>query len=313
MPNRKTVLLIAGALLAAGAAAAISAPGERGHRMGGPMFGWGEGHKGKGGWSRGPLTQEAMDANTRARFARMDANSDGALDAAEIEAKLAQRAGKRGNRAERMGERRLRRFDADRDGKVTRDEFSKHVRDRFARLDLNNDARITDADLPPVMRGRGVLSGDGDAPRRGFGRRLANLSKADADKDGAITLDEMLAGNDRRFILRDRNGDGVIDKADADVLRKDTLDYRVKRFAHGYGAGADGTVTKDQFFAKARERFARMDRDNDGSVSRRERSGRDGRGWHRRWSRDRDGSAEQRRGDEPSGRDRDERDDRDKQ
>lgn len=277
MSKRKTVLIIAGALLTVvSAVAAISAPGDRGHRMG-PMFGgWGDGAMGgKGRWSRQPMTEAEFDANTRARFARLDSNSDGVVDASEIEAALAQRAARHGNRSERTGERLLRRFDADRDGKVTKDEFMKDVGARFDELDLNNDGRITDEDLPPAMRGRGVLTGSGEVPRRGMGRRIQNLREADANKDGVITRDEALAAAERRFAGLDRNKDGALDAADGDALRKETADYRVQRFMHRYGADRDGKVTKDQFFAKAKERFARLDRDGDGTLSRGER------GWHK--------------------------------
>ena len=54
----------------------------------------------------------------------------------------------------------MRAFDTDRDGKVTKDEFMATVRSRFAQLDLNNDGRITDEDLPPRLRGRDILASD---------------------------------------------------------------------------------------------------------------------------------------------------------
>ena len=295
MSKRKTVLIIAGALLTVGAVAAISAPGDRGHRMG-PMFGgWGDGAMGgKGRWSRQPMTEVEFDANTRARFARLDSNSDGVIHASEIEAALAQRAARHGNRGERTGERLLRRFDADRDGKVTKDEFMKDVGARFAELDLNNDGRITEEDLPPAMRGRGILTGNADTPRRGIGRRVFTLLReADANKDGVITRDEALAAAERRFAGLDRNKDGALDKADGDVLRKETADYRVQRFMHRYGADRDGKVTKDQFFAKAKERFARLDRDGDGTLSRGERGRHKGHRGHGRGGPEHETPAEQ--------------------
>jgi Ca2+-binding EF-hand superfamily protein len=287
MPKRKTVIIIAGTLLAAGAVAAISAPGHRGHG-GGPMLhgGWGDGWLG-GRWREGrmPRTQEEFDARTRERFARLDRNSDGVIDAAEIEANVTQRMNERRPMRERMGTRMLRRFDTDRDGKVAKDEFMASVRKHFAQFDLDNDGKLTDADLPPMMRGRGVLTGEASFGSRRRGRMLAWLRAADADKDGVITLDEVLAAAESRFAGLDRNKDGVVDSADRDALRKETVDYRVKRFIHRYGGDADGKVGKEQFFARAKERFALMDLDNDGTISREERPGRGMReGWrHRRW------------------------------
>lgn len=281
MTKRKTIVIVAGALLAVGAVAAISAPGDRGHRGGDGMFfgGWGDGFMGgKGRWSRQPMTQDEFDATTRARFARLDKNSDGVIDASEIEAVIARRIERRGKGDGRRGQRLMRAFDTDRDGKLTKDEFMTSVRTRFARFDLNNDGRITDDDLPPAMRGRNILAGEGRA--RGPGRRILRvLRDADANKDGTVTLDEATSTAERRFAGLDRNKDGIVDKADGDVLRAETVDYRVRRFIHNFGADSDGKVTKEQFAAKGRERFARMDLNNDGTISRDERPGwRRGRG-----------------------------------
>lgn len=288
MSKRNTILVVAGALLAAGAVAAISAPGDRGHRGGDRMFfgGWGDGFTGgKGRWSRLPMTQDEFDATTRARFARLDKNGDGVVDISEIEATLSKRFERRGDGRGKMAQRRMRAFDTDRDGKVTKDEFMTTVRSRFAQFDLNNDGRITDEDLPPRLRGRNILASDSGSGR-GPGRRLLRLMRnADANKDGVVTLDEAMAAADKRFAGLDRNKDGVIDTADRDALRAETVAYGAKRFIHRFGADADGKVTKEQFAAKAKERFARMDINNDGTISRDERPGWRGRhhGERRGW------------------------------
>ena len=83
-------------------------------------------------------------------FDRLDLNSDGMLDASEIEASVKPSA-------TRMSNRPLRRLDQDKDGRITREEFEKPARDRFAMRDVNGDGRITEDDLPPMMRGRGIL------------------------------------------------------------------------------------------------------------------------------------------------------------
>lgn len=284
--RKRTIAILTGALLLAGGVAAIAAVGERG--------GWqghGRGMMGRGGWNQGQgmggrdrvLAKDEADARARERFARLDKNSDGFIDAAEIEAALAGRRGMSGQ----MGQRLIHRFDENRDGKVTRDEFTNDLKKRFAQADLNNDGKISDDDLPPMMRGRNVLAGDrgpgmmGRRGGQGGDMGLAWLKGADANKDGVITLDEALAEGQKRFAPLDRNKDGTIDQADFDAMRKEMVEYRVKRFIHRYSADKDGRISRDQFFKEASERFALADLNNDGRITRDEM----GMGWGGRRSR----------------------------
>jgi Ca2+-binding EF-hand superfamily protein len=51
----------------------------------------------------------------------------------------------------------LKRFDADGDGKVSRDEFTQFVKDRLAKRGAGGDDQITEAELEPTRRGRGIV------------------------------------------------------------------------------------------------------------------------------------------------------------
>jgi Ca2+-binding EF-hand superfamily protein len=84
------------------------------------------------------------------RFARLDKNGDGYIDATDLDAVASSRTAE-------AQQRFLRRFDADRDGKVTSEEFHRFAKQRFANLDLDDDGRITESDLPPMLRDRGLL------------------------------------------------------------------------------------------------------------------------------------------------------------
>lgn len=252
--------------------------GHGGHgRRGGGDIDDRRGDNGRGGvWGRGArsMTQGDFDTRTRERFARLDKNSDGVIDAAEVEAGMPGPGGARGQVGEMLSQRFLAMFDTDRDGKVTREEFLARVRKQFARADLNNDGRISDEDLPPMARGRGVLKGEGrrgptmGGAMGGGGMMLGRLIEADANKDGVITLEEAVASATRRFEQFDRNKDGVIDKADFDAMRKEMTDYRVQRFLHAFGGDKDRKVTREQFFNAAKERFAERDINRDGKLDR---------------------------------------------
>jgi Ca2+-binding EF-hand superfamily protein len=209
------------------------------------------------------------------------------IDPAEMEAVIKDGKGRRfhrhGHRGGMMGKRA---FDANHDGKITKDEVRAGFERRFAEADINSDGKVDDADLPPVMRGRNAIS-NGFTGMRHRGRHgkmhgLGFLRQADANKDGVVTKEEVAALADQRFARWDWNKDGTIDQADRDALRKEMTDYAVMRMAHRMGAGPDGKVTREQFQAKAAERFARLDVDNDGKISRKELPNRGHRGWHHR-------------------------------
>jgi Ca2+-binding EF-hand superfamily protein len=51
----------------------------------------------------------------------------------------------------------LHRFDQNRDGKVTKDEFNRFAKERFTFFDVNDDGKITEEEWPPSLREQGVL------------------------------------------------------------------------------------------------------------------------------------------------------------
>ncbi len=105
--------------------------------------------------------------------------------------------------------------------------------------------------------------------------------KADANDDGVVTKEEMLASVQARFARMDANGDGVVNRADRDAKAE-------QRFAK-QDANGDGEVSLEEMQAaraeRAAKRFARLDTDNSGGISQEEmaqakakRGGPDGRG-----------------------------------
>lgn len=326
---RKSIWIIGGIAVAAAGFTAAGAMAERGGD------GW-QGRHGGGGWKhhrrsegghgyrhgrhdgkgrrgrRGPMTKEDFDAQTRARFARWDENGDGVVDRAEAEKRITARMERRmerrgGGRGQGRGMRMMNRFDEDRDGTVTKAEIETYITRMFTRMDLDGDGRITDADLPPMMRGLDIIKGERPHFAMGGGRHegrrmhgrhggvpmLRHMLGADTNKDGEITIEEAQAIGAKRAARFDRNNDGNIDQADRDAMRGEMIDYRVRRFLHRFGANPDTGLTLEQFTTHRNERFARRDVDGDGVLSRRERrggghgAGRGGRSHHERGGRGR--------------------------
>ncbi|MHC4340302.1 MAG: EF-hand domain-containing protein [Planctomycetota bacterium] len=97
---------------------------------------------------------------------------------------------------------RLRSYDSDGDGKVSRDEFTGPER-LFNRFDTDRDGFVTEAE---VRRMRGGRQGRGGAP--GGTARLF-----DTDGDGRVTKEEW----DAFFKKADKNGDGILQTEELSV------------------------------------------------------------------------------------------------
>ena len=209
-------------------------------------------------------------------------------------------------------EQMFRRADADHDGQVTFKEFKAAVleiaRERFNRLDRNQDGVLSQADHPrggpggQWDRGRGQRGGQPHAApgaKRGFdspppesgGRapegapRLMELArKADQNQDHQVTFDELksLAPGitEERFRRLDRNQDGVLTQADVPEgdrreLMREGKGYVLERLKQADTDG-DHQVTRDE--AKAalpnlpERAFDRMDRNGDGVISKADRN-----------------------------------------
>lgn len=148
----------------------------------------------------GRVTWAEARASALALFEHLDRDGDGQVTPAEAK-----------DRASRWREQRFEaRFallDRDRDGRLSR--WEAHLPPRgFARADRDGDQRLTRTEL--VARAAQAPDGDRDtaALRSAFWRR-------DKNHDGRVTRAEVLAGADRRFKRKDRDGDGVLTPGEA--------------------------------------------------------------------------------------------------
>jgi hypothetical protein len=108
--------------------------------------------------------------------------------------------------------------DANADGKVTLEEMTTARTAMFTRADTNADGKLDaaerEAQMVEQMRAIAKL-------------RVGAGDKADANNDGAVTLAEFTAGNDR-FAKLDTDADGAVSKAEFDASRGGR---------HGHGDG----------------------------------------------------------------------------
>ncbi len=103
------------------------------------------------------------------------------------------------------------RYDANKDGAVTAEEWKAGQQARFKSLDANGDGKLSQDELfarTPAV-GNSVLPTDRQA-----GRQSSYFLLLDADKDGFVTLTEFMAQADRNFARCDVDKNGRIDTAE---------------------------------------------------------------------------------------------------
>jgi Ca2+-binding EF-hand superfamily protein len=203
--------------------------------------------------STGPLVEAPPLVDV---FARMDRNRDNAITRSEWRSDMAPAS--------------FARLDRNHDGVVTRDEFANP-------LPLGSaEARFGDLDL----------NGNGIIERNEWRGETLSFDVVDRNRDNRVTVDEYVnqptgyaygqGTLQSRFAQLDRNHNGVVnrgewrgetmsfDAVDRNGDNRITLDEYVNQTADGYGNNY-GTGTNDM-----QARFARMDRNRDGVVSRSE-------------------------------------------
>jgi len=136
-----------------------------------------------------------------------------------------------------MWEHFSRRFDENQDGQVTQEEFDR-VANRFSRLDRNGDGVLTEDDFQGGAPHHGAMIvrlADADRNHEVSADEWQQfLAELDADADGVITDDELVAffesrrpadaprphreHKPRAGNLLDQDGDGVLETADLDAI-----------------------------------------------------------------------------------------------
>jgi hypothetical protein len=167
-----------------------------------------------------PTTRAEVQAHVAAMFAQRDANRDGFLTTEELQMRGGMR-GQRGNVMMRrmgrdgapraMGDANVAfdRLDSNRDGKITRDEFGKARQIRIEKRVMVDGQRGPEGamGMPGVPGQRREVR----IVRHGGGMMgAAMLQRADANRDGRVSLAEATGLALQHFDMMDANRDGRI-------------------------------------------------------------------------------------------------------
>lgn len=139
------------------------------------------------------------------------------------------------------------RYDKNKDGKVTPEEF-RGGNTLFAAYDANKDGFLT---LDEVQSAKKVTTGP-------------NFRELDTDKDGFVTRREF-QGTDEEFDEVDLDRDGVWSKLDRAIEKRH---IQAKGEIERMDTGKDGTISSEEWIAAGRDAgtFRQRDRDRNGSL-----------------------------------------------
>lgn len=125
-------------------------------------------------------------------------------------------------------------LDADKDGKVTKEELAADRAARFAEADTNKDGKLSAEELV-AMREKA------EAARRAEMAK-AMIARIDADKDGFVSVAEMDAMPmvDKMFERADADADGAISTAEMDAMKIRMAEHMGEGEGMGRGQGKHG-------------------------------------------------------------------------
>jgi hypothetical protein len=123
--------------------------------------------------------------------------------------------GKRGDRAENM----FSRMDTNKDGSITVAEMRAGRGEMFTRIDSNKDGKVTKAEAEAGRKRGPGPGGDGRGGPGGPGGREGGLAAADTNKDGIVTRAEWDAQPMPMFDRADANKDGRLTLQEMTAMR----------------------------------------------------------------------------------------------
>ncbi len=177
----------------------------------------------------GELSAEEI-ANAATALKSLDKNSDGKLDMAETRPNFEGMGrgfggppggGQGGGGSEEMINRLIA-MDANKNGKLEKDEIPERMQSMFSRADKNEDGAIDKEEMTAMARersggqGGGFGGGQGGPGGREFLAQM--MERADADKDGKLSGDEIPPFMRERLEQTDTNKDGALDKAELEAV-----------------------------------------------------------------------------------------------
>ncbi len=190
------------------------------------------------------LTQQQFKERAAAMFARMDANGDGTINAAD--------------RAARQADR-FARLDTDRNGEISRSEMEANAEQRRARMAERRERRAERrAERAP------------ERAERMAERREARFAMIDVDNNGALSQAELAAARERRAEARAERR-AASDARSGQGMKRGKRGGMMHGLLRQADANGDRAISRAEFDAAVAAHFTRLDTNRDGTVTAEER------------------------------------------
>jgi len=174
-------------------------------------------------------------------------------------------------------------FDKDQSGTITKEELPERAAEHFSKMDTNGDGAISKEEfLEAVKKMRPERPGgpgrQGPDPEQIF-KRLDKNTDGKLDKEDKVPEQVW-----QRISKADANNDGAVTKEELVAMIKKHMEARKGQGGPGPGRGprdpgqmfqradknSDGKITKEEVPAQLWERIGKADADGDGAVSKEE-------------------------------------------
>ncbi len=132
----------------------------------------------------------------------------------------------------------MRKYDTDRDGAITHEEFSAQRRADFDRTDENGDGKLNPEEYA-LEFGNRLDEAIEKTRKKKLKRAKARFGMLDKDENGGISFEEYQASGQKMFSRHDTNEDGVV--SESDPKSKKCREGRHKR-----GKGHEGRSAKSK-------------------------------------------------------------------
>ena len=94
-----------------------------------------------------------------------------------------------------------------------------------------------------------------------------SFARADADKNGRLTLAELSPPAGRRFLKLDADGDKAVSRAEIEAKLMDSLQKRVSRMLDQMDTDKNGTITQAELDGAMKAKFEKADGNGDGELT----------------------------------------------